>query len=54
MVKLKTNIPEFIKNIETKVENFRKMANQVQLKVLKKNLNTTLKTVISKPKKRRI
>ena len=48
--KLKTDIPEFIKNMEAEVENFKNMAKEAQLKILK-NLNTTLKTAIAEVEK---
>ena len=48
--KLKTDIPEFIKNMEAEVENFKNMAKEAQLKILT-NLNTTLKTAIAEVEK---
>ena len=42
---LKTDIPQFIQNIETKVEEFKATAKAAQLKILN-NLNETLKNAI--------
>ena len=48
--KIRTDIPIIIKNIEGQVECFKKLAEDAQLSILK-NLNTTLKNVISEVKK---
>ncbi len=48
--KLKTDIPEFIKNMEIEIEKFRNMAEEAKLKILK-NLNETLKTAIAEVEK---
>ena len=47
--KLKTDVPVMIKEIQDKVDSYKKLAHEAQLKVLK-DLNSTLKTVINEVK----
>ena len=47
--KLKTDIPKFIEDIQDKVEQFGKMANEAQIEVMKK-LNSTVQSAIEKVK----